>query len=498
VTVLVTLRVDFLGECGSVILDDAGLRLDVVAYDPGHRVFIPWLGREQLRAAIEGPAQRVGIKLEAGLVSRMLEAVGAEPGALPLLSYTLDLLGLRREGRTLTQAGYEAVGQVAGALTQHADTLIGKMSATEQQLAQRLFVRLVHLGDGVGSNSRQRVPITRLLPREKKLHPLFDGVTKSLTDARLLLRAEEGQEPSLEVAHEALIRCWPQLQKWLTEDRELLSQLGNLEAMLVQWREHKAILSGEQLSFVRRFAKEHEEEFSSEAQALLKASEKQEQKIRLWKQLLAATLMSLTLIFGYLYYKEHSAHRAYREVHDQITKQINRSGQNTSAAELLRILIGCRLALGGTPSEVSTILDKALELEPHNPELLNDRAELLLAQNKLDAVYPIAAQILSSVSESGPRLRLLLIAWSAAHLQGPIQRAQDAAWAERLVKEYARLQEGMAMDEAEGEAAQLLINRRFLPVGRPRRDILEVLGLLRTRKSEATVKQLAQQLEVKL
>lgn len=496
VFVLVTLRVDFLGECGAVVIDEAGRRLDVVAYDQEHRVFIPWLATDQLRAAIEGPAQRVGIKLEAGLTSRMLEAVGAEPGALPLLSYTLDLLWLRREGRTLTQAGYEAVGQVVGALSQHADTLIGQMSAAEQQLAQHLFVRLVHLGDGVAHNSRQRVPIARLRPRTETAWPLFDHVAQSLTAARLLLHGEEGLEPSLEVAHEALIRSWPQLQKWLNQDRELLAQLKELEALLVQWREHKALLSGDQLRFVKSFAKAHPEEFSAEAQALLRASRRQAVQILWFQRLLAVTLLSLTLLFGYLYYLERSTHHAVQAAQQRMDQQLSQPGHDASVAEIMRILAWLRLELGGTANDAAAFIDKALELEPHNPHLLVDRAEFLLAKKQLAAVQQAAEQALATGSEKGPRLRLFLIAWSAAHLQGPEARAQDAAWAGRLLHEYELLPDGVPLNEADGESLQIILNRHFLQVGLPRVEILRVYRLLRANKSAATLQQLGQRLQV--
>lgn len=125
VQIICTLRVDFIGECGDVVVDEKGLRLDRVAYDDRHRSFIAQLDGEQLHAIIEGPAQRVGLQLEAGLTNRMVEAIGAEPGAL--LEHTLDLLWLRRSGRTLSQAGYDALGQLSGALSQHAEALLQRL-----------------------------------------------------------------------------------------------------------------------------------------------------------------------------------------------------------------------------------------------------------------------------------------------------------------------------------------------------------------------------------
>ena len=93
-----TLRSDFVGHCGELILDAAGLRLDRVVYDAGHRISIARMGPAQLREVIEKPAQRVGLRLQAGLVERILQEIDSEAGALPLVADTLDLLWLRRQG----------------------------------------------------------------------------------------------------------------------------------------------------------------------------------------------------------------------------------------------------------------------------------------------------------------------------------------------------------------------------------------------------------------
>ncbi|MEZ4429130.1 MAG: hypothetical protein R3A51_15775 [Nannocystaceae bacterium] len=78
----------------------------------------------QLRAAIEEPARKLGLVLEPGLTERILADAGHEPGALPLIQYTLDRLWLQREGRVLTARAYEQLGGVGGALQQKADGII--------------------------------------------------------------------------------------------------------------------------------------------------------------------------------------------------------------------------------------------------------------------------------------------------------------------------------------------------------------------------------------
>ena len=56
-----------------------------------------------------------GARFEPGLVDRILEDVGAEPGALPLLEFALTLLWERQRGGRLTHAAYDEIGRVDGA-----------------------------------------------------------------------------------------------------------------------------------------------------------------------------------------------------------------------------------------------------------------------------------------------------------------------------------------------------------------------------------------------
>ena len=74
------------------------------------------MNREELRAAIEKPAELQGAAFEAGLVNRILEDVGQEPGNLPLLEFALTLLWDRMQAGWLTHEVYDEIGRVEGAL----------------------------------------------------------------------------------------------------------------------------------------------------------------------------------------------------------------------------------------------------------------------------------------------------------------------------------------------------------------------------------------------
>lgn len=255
VLVVLTLRSDFVGHCGELILDAAGLRLDRVVYDAGHRVSIARMGSAQLREVIEKPAQRVGLRLQAGLVERILQEIDSEAGALPLVADTLDLLWLRRQGAELTQAAYDQIGGVTGALRGRADKCLAELSPDEQKQARRLLVRLGRGGSDLSSGVRLRVSLAAYRPRSVDQVAAFDRMLGALVAARLLLvdrsgpGSGQGEAPqdTVEIAHEALLRKWPLLAQWLTEDAKLLAELEAVEGWVQQFQRYGTLLRGAQL-----------------------------------------------------------------------------------------------------------------------------------------------------------------------------------------------------------------------------------------------------------
>ncbi len=244
--VVLTLRVDYLGRCGELVLDDAGTRLDLVAYDEAHRVFIAQMAADRLAETITGPAARLGLILEPGLPARLLHEIGGDPVGLPLLQYALDQLWQRRSGDTLTHAALDAIGGVHGALARHADAVVDALAPDEQLAARRLLVRLVVFGADPASGSRRRLLASALRPDPPGP---FDRAVAALVAARLLVRRSDGSDDqaTLEVAHEALIRHWDRLWRWYEDARANLTRRAELDAIVDQAREHREQVTGNRL-----------------------------------------------------------------------------------------------------------------------------------------------------------------------------------------------------------------------------------------------------------
>ncbi|MFI8221402.1 hypothetical protein [Streptomyces sp. NPDC085932] len=164
---------------------------------------------EELRAAIVQPAARCRLTVQSALLTALTADAHGRPGALPLLSHALLETWRRRRGNALTLDGYRDAGGFEGALTQTAEDLYGALDDSRQEAARRLFVRLVALGEGT-EDTKRRVP-----RQELDSGPDTEVVLEQATRARLL--TADGDH--VEIAHEALIRCWPRLARWLEEDR---------------------------------------------------------------------------------------------------------------------------------------------------------------------------------------------------------------------------------------------------------------------------------------
>ncbi len=146
--VVLTLRADFYGHCA---LHSAFA--DVLSQS--HVLVGPIASNEELREIIEQPAWLVGLECEPGLVEMLIQDMRRQPNALPLLEHALRMLWERREGRRLTVSAYRAIGELEGALRQHADSLFQSLSAEEKAACRRVFERLVKPGEGVHDTRRR-------------------------------------------------------------------------------------------------------------------------------------------------------------------------------------------------------------------------------------------------------------------------------------------------------------------------------------------------------
>ena len=262
---VITLRADFYAPCANY----PPLREALAK----NQEYIGAMNNDELRRAIEEPAQRGRWELEPGLVDLLLHDVGREPGALPLLSHALFETWQRRRGRTMTFSGYTASGGVRGAIAETAEAVFADQFTHEQQaIARRIFLRLTELGDEAGSgDTRRRATFNELILKPEEASITYI-VLKALADARLITTSEDAAE----VSHEALIREWPTLHSWLEDNREGLRLHRQLTEAAQEWlgteREPDTLYRGARLAQAHEWAFTHAEEMNALEHEFLNAS----------------------------------------------------------------------------------------------------------------------------------------------------------------------------------------------------------------------------------
>jgi WD40 repeat protein len=210
-------------------------------FQANHRDVLP-LGPDGLREAIVAPAAGVGVFVEPALVERLLADAAGEPGVLPHLQETMQLLWERRRRRFLPLEAYQALGrQVRTGLQQAmavaADAAVDTLKPEEQALARRTLLRLVQFGEG-REDSRRQQPLAAL---ESAADPpgSFERVLARLILRRLVVpdRVRVGATDAtvIDLAHEALITGWPKLQGWVREWREAEQTRRRLEGHAAEW-----------------------------------------------------------------------------------------------------------------------------------------------------------------------------------------------------------------------------------------------------------------------
>jgi WD40 repeat protein/DNA-binding SARP family transcriptional activator len=242
---LLTMRADFMGQALAYRPFADALQQAAVLLGP--------MNREELRSAIEKPAELQGAAFEAGLVDRLLDDVGTEPGNLPLLEFALTLLWEHQESGWLTHAVYDSIGLIDGALASYADQVYASLEPGEQGRAKSALLQLVKPGEG--TEDTRRVASKGELGDEN-----WDAI-QHLADRRLVVTGRDalGNETA-EVVHEALIQKWGRFKEWMEADRAFRSWQERLRVNLRQWqesgREAGALQSGARLSTAQEWLTE--------------------------------------------------------------------------------------------------------------------------------------------------------------------------------------------------------------------------------------------------
>jgi WD40 repeat protein/serine/threonine protein kinase/energy-coupling factor transporter ATP-binding protein EcfA2 len=275
VRVIITLRADFYDRplrypaFGELVRDQVETLLPLSA--------------EELERAIVMPAQKVGVSFETGLAATIIEEVNYRPGSLPLLQYALTELFEQREGRLLTAEAYAAIGGATGALAGRAEELYQERGDAEREDIRQMFLRLVSVGDSAMEDSQAPPDMRRRVHRSELLSVAadpdrLDEIIDTYASYRLLSLDHDPatRQPTVEIAHEAILREWDRLQGWLEVSRGDLSLHRQLIRAAAEWAEaggdESFLLRGSRLAGFESWAGDTQLVLTGEERAFLDAS----------------------------------------------------------------------------------------------------------------------------------------------------------------------------------------------------------------------------------
>ena len=204
---------------------------------------------DEIGNMIRLPAEAAGVRFEQDHVTgqrldeALRDAAATTPESLPLLEHVLSLLYEKQVVRgddLLRWSDYRELGELEGALAQHAEAVFSRLQPDEQKAFPLVMRYLVTLGQGEEEIANRRtVPYRDLVVSDRIGHDQKagpQGFVDLFIEKRLLVADTDPQgEVTVTVAHEALLREWQRVKEWLSENREFLRMRDRLDSSLKLW-----------------------------------------------------------------------------------------------------------------------------------------------------------------------------------------------------------------------------------------------------------------------
>ena len=247
------------------------------------------MSHANFKAVIEGPARYATppLRVEPALTEKLLGDLNQDD-ALPLLGFTLERLSsLEPAQERMTLTGYETrLGGLTGAIRKAVDQAFSEAREDPAlpetlpellALAQAAFIPWLVTLEAADADPRRRVAHLDEIPDEAR--PLV----RHLVNHRLLVSAtqqgDNGPTVTFEVAHEAILRRWPEVAGWIYAERDFLVGKSRLDQLLADWtaladaERNKGLASGVLLERARHWLIEHPDRFGERERDFIRRSD---------------------------------------------------------------------------------------------------------------------------------------------------------------------------------------------------------------------------------
>jgi WD40 repeat protein/TPR repeat protein len=199
--------------------------------------YLPTMIGTALEDVITRPAEVAGLTFGVAVGGKRLDQVLREDlyamrdNTLPHLQFTLNELYMSRTGNELSYSAYVRLGGLTGSIATIASAVLGSEQKESGHAIRSLFRSLVSV-DEVGNTLRRYAPMAEIGD------PVQKRVLARLVTARLCVAALRNDQAVVSLAHDALLRTWPELVNWLQEETGLLQMREMAQRDTRLWEQH--------------------------------------------------------------------------------------------------------------------------------------------------------------------------------------------------------------------------------------------------------------------
>jgi WD40 repeat protein len=246
--VALTMRTDFLGHCvGFLDLPEAINRAQYLT---------PRLKPEEMKRAICGPAPVLGGEVDSAFADEIIARVGHDSDQLPMLQHALACWWRVAEADDanaprISRASTKDVGEVDQALDRHAEDLFRPLPPSRQAATEALF-RAITVGREGGAAVRRPQRLDDIAAWTAIERTELEAVIKDLAAPEVSFvhyGCELGEGSVIDLTHEALMRQWDRLKKWVEDEYRRGQGYQRWSARAAEHAEHKGgLLTGADLA----------------------------------------------------------------------------------------------------------------------------------------------------------------------------------------------------------------------------------------------------------